>query len=55
MDHQPIVIRLSAALALKEAGIIQPALFSYYTIRRHKVKANRNKTLGHFCTGLHGS
>ena len=33
MHQQPIVIRLSAALALKEAGINQPAFFSYYTIR----------------------
>lgn len=35
MDQQPIVIRLSAALALQEAGIMQPALFSYHTFRRY--------------------
>ena len=34
MDPQPIVVRLPAALALKAAGIRQPALFSYYTFGR---------------------
>lgn len=34
MDQHPIFIRLSAAMALKEAGIFQPAFFSYYTFKK---------------------